>query len=344
MTDAQLRDQAVTLLAKTTATYPAWVKAGKPTTSYWAKALGVLAQIGATPPAPPPPATSHLALIHEGGGLASYATKIGSYECVVVTGDDATNLNPKTLMYANAAEVRNDGGSGVSFARAESFGYLTGVVDPQYPATFADIKQPAFRTWFASQMVSWAKTQGAAGIFLDSVSVTTPVPLPGYTNAQYQGYMALLVKEVGAALKADELYLMVNAAAYISGVQGGGDASADIAWAQQLAPFVGGIMSESFMTTRDGANTPRISGPAWNQEADSWYSMPAAVEAAGADFCGLTYGPMSNALYGYATVLTTCGRPGSVFMWGAATDPVELVGLYTGTASVNLAAGTGVVS
>lgn len=51
VTDAQLRDQAVALLEKTTDPYPTWVKKGKPAASFWAKGFATLAQIGATPSA-----------------------------------------------------------------------------------------------------------------------------------------------------------------------------------------------------------------------------------------------------------------------------------------------------
>ncbi len=53
-TDAQLRDQAIALLQRTTDPYPTWVRKGKPASSNWAKAFSLLTQI-APPPQPPPP-------------------------------------------------------------------------------------------------------------------------------------------------------------------------------------------------------------------------------------------------------------------------------------------------
>ena len=54
-TDADLRDQAVTLLKKTTVGYQNTHWTTPPAGSYWAQGLAVLAKIGATPPPPPPP-------------------------------------------------------------------------------------------------------------------------------------------------------------------------------------------------------------------------------------------------------------------------------------------------
>lgn len=54
-TDADLRDQAVALLKKTTVGYQNTHWTTPPAGSYWAQGLAVLAKIGATPPPPPPP-------------------------------------------------------------------------------------------------------------------------------------------------------------------------------------------------------------------------------------------------------------------------------------------------
>lgn len=55
--DAQLRDQALALLQKTTDSYPTWIRKGKPATSNWAKAFALLARIGQPAPNPKPTPT-----------------------------------------------------------------------------------------------------------------------------------------------------------------------------------------------------------------------------------------------------------------------------------------------
>ena len=50
MTDAELRDAAWRELTLTTDTYPAWRRKGFPAGTHWAKAKGLLDQIGLTTP------------------------------------------------------------------------------------------------------------------------------------------------------------------------------------------------------------------------------------------------------------------------------------------------------
>lgn len=55
--DTDHRDAGVAFLKKTTATYPSWVAAGKPSSANWSKAFAEFDKIGAVVPPDPPPAS-----------------------------------------------------------------------------------------------------------------------------------------------------------------------------------------------------------------------------------------------------------------------------------------------
>lgn len=97
MTDAELRDAGVTELEQTTDPYPTWVRKGKPSSSHWAKAFALLAQIGAAiPPPPPPPSGFTVKGIYDansGKQASDWPTIAGlGFNLLITAADDTAGL------------------------------------------------------------------------------------------------------------------------------------------------------------------------------------------------------------------------------------------------------------
>src|SRR5262249_12783560 len=198
----------------------------------------------------PPPRSGGWGITELGGHLSNVSpAHQQAANLVIVSEEDAAAaaaLPGRSLVYMDGLIIRQDGGSGVPYAEAQSNGYLTGVNSSSYPGTFAKIDSPTYQQWFAQKAVALAQKYGVDGILLDDVSASGSTP---YTPATQKPAVVALVQAVGSALHAAGLYLMTNTSGYEPGQPGSDDGSRDLAWWEQIAPNVDGIMTEYWAET-----------------------------------------------------------------------------------------------
>jgi len=287
---------------------PCWAKHGVcPTTSTVTTTVTTETTTSGTTTAPVP-SPGGWGLIQLGGTLGNVSAEHQqAAQMVVVTQGDAyaaAALPGRSLVYMNALKVRYDGGSGVSWDEASSLGYLTGVATPGYPATFARIDSAAYQQWFAQKAIQLAQQYGLDGIFLDDVAAySSGSP---YTIDQEKAALLALTQTVGAALRSAGLYLLVNANGYEPGQSGSDDGSRDLSWWEQLAPSVGGVMTECWQQARDGSLILRLRGTDdYRKFWDQWQTAASQFHAdwPGVAFVGLTYGDDAALTYGRASLM-----------------------------------------
>jgi hypothetical protein len=269
-------------------------------------------------------------IIAEGDTLSNYSAthKQGATLITVTAGPDATAaaaLPGRSLIYMDADLIRYDGGSGVNYTEASNAGYLTGAVDGIYPAVYAKIDNAAYQQWFAQKAVALAQRYGVDGIWLDDVSASGN---PAYTPTTQKPAMKAIAQATGSALHAAGLYLMTSANGFEPLQSGSDDGTRDLAWWEQIAPYVDGITTEYWQETRDGSDTLRLRGTdSYVKFWDQWQAAASQFHAdfPTKDFSGITFGPDSKLTYGRASLLLA--NPTAVF-FGQHQDGTDSVGAW----------------
>jgi Bacterial Ig domain len=270
-----------------------------------------------TPPAPSATTTSRLGLWHLGSSLTGMSN-LDKYGLVIVSADGAAQaraLSARTLIYSNASGLESAYSEGLSYTTAKANGWLLG--QGSNGKWVVDHTKAALNQAMADALVSYAKTEGLKGVFLDDVVPINPYGVT--TPAGWRDGMVSFVHLVHQELQAAGLYLLVNANAFNDPSLGNPDnGSGDLAWAKLLAPD--GVMTEEWEETRDGTYRLRTSGTAWYQNWDGWQAFANGVQAAGMDFVGLSFN--SNASYGYASLLLQdAGRATYIHATSNGSDP-----------------------
>jgi len=252
-----------------------------------------------TPTPPATTVTSHIGLCKLGSSLTGFSN-LDKYGLVIVSAGGApqarTLTNARTLIYSNASGIESAYSEGLSYTTAKANGWVLG--QGANGKWVVDHRSAALNQAMADAVVSYAKSVGLNGVFLDDVLPMNPYGFitPSGWESGMVSYVHLLHQELNAA----GLYLLTNISAFNDPSLGNGDnGSGDLTWAKQLAPD--GIMSEDWAETRDGSQRLRTSGTAWYQQWDGWEAFEKGVLAAGMDFVGLSYN--ANAAYGYASML-----------------------------------------
>jgi hypothetical protein len=259
----------------------------------------VTVQNTTTAPSSTTTSSSRIGLAKLGSSLTGFSN-LSQYGLVIVSGDGVpqarTLTGARTLIYTNASGVHSEYTEGISYTTASANGCILGRASNGiyvFDHTKATCNQLE-----ADAIVSYAKTVGLKGVFLDDTIPQNPY---GFTTPSgWENGMVSFVHLVHQGLTAAGLYLLTNSNAFNDPALGNGDnGSGDLAWAKLLAPD--GVMTESWQETRDGTYRLRTSGTSWYQNWDGWQSFEKGVLAAGMDFVGLSYN--SNAAYGYASML-----------------------------------------
>jgi hypothetical protein len=182
LTDTQLRDQALALLAKTTDAYPTWVKKGRPNTN-WAKAFALLEQVGATPA---PPAAAPAASSTNPVPPPSSGVLFGAY----IEGKNTYGYYlPKQAPWSNAPLV--DPGATDAWAQFEK-----------------NAGKPVKLLMFGSGGPDpWTNSFAAAQVYLDAVVARGAIPvydvatggtLADYTAGKYNAQITAWAKSLAA--------------------------------------------------------------------------------------------------------------------------------------------------
>jgi hypothetical protein len=259
----------------------------------------------------------------------------------------ADSPGTKVLMYTNAVDVSRD-----CDLASEELSCQTGVtlydvntndsswilrdangnpiVNAHYSYYYVgDIGSSTYRSKWVSHVTNQAKTLGFDGVSIDGVlgqysgETGGVVPAKYPTEDSWRSAMAGFVATVGPALKAQGLY--VGAEVYAWDDAGGADnndGSYDVAWWQQVAPYLSALFCEYFEQNPNNwsqmySNTHQN----WTDNWDGWLKLVDAAQSAGADFWGLNYASgtsvdVRNMTYGKASFLLKWdGGPGGAYFW-----------------------------
>ena len=251
------------------------------------------------PSQPAMPYSGRLGLWHLGSDIAGLS-HLSDYGLVIVSADGAAtakSLPGRTLIYSNASGIVQSYSEGLSYATASANGCLLSPVASN-DKWVVDHTKANCNQLQADATVSYAKQEGLKGVFLDDVVPMNPYGIT--TPSGWEAGMVSFVHTLHSELKANGLYLLVNANAFNDSSLGDpNNGTGDLNWAKQLAPD--GVMTEDWQETRDGAATLRLSGNAWNKDWDGWQSFAKGVQDAGMDFVGLSFN--ANRGYGYASAM-----------------------------------------
>ncbi len=147
----------------------------------------------------------------------------------------------------------------------------------------------------------------------------TPDALP--TQNDWEDAMVQHIDIICAALQANNLYSMVNAAGFVSGSSGWDNGNDTKAFFTRLKTYISGFMVEYWMQRGDGSGITRGSGTsAWYNNWEGWLSVIPHVEAGGVDFAGLSElppGDSTDAVYVKASTLLEVDRAGSAMFLDA---------------------------
>jgi len=288
---------------------------------------------GVVPPVtPPPPVTGgkHIGLKQ----YTNYNDAAWGYDRYnrLIFGEWAANgaaaaLTSPVLGYVSAASIRNDYWTCMDINVARSNGWLlthggVEIYNAGYPAAkIGDIGDPAFSNAWASSVIARAAAGGWEGVFIDDVTrasvesgFTNTYPDAYPTQSAWEDAMVQHIDIICAALEANNLYSMVNAAGFVSGSSGWDDGTDTKAFFTRLKTYISAFMVEYWMQRADGSGTTRAEGSEWYNHWSGWLSVIPHVEAGGVDFAGLAElppGDSVDAKYVKATTLLEVTRAGS---------------------------------
>lgn len=246
----------------------------------------------------------------------------------------ASELAKPVLAYTNACLIRPDYWVNMDLAAARAAGYLltAGGVEitrsNESSVKVGNVGSAAYRNAWASEVIGRAQLKGWQGVFIDNVErdstgsgLTNARPDAYTTQIAWENAMVGFVDAVGTQLQAAGLYVMVNAAGFVSGSPGWDNATDTKAYALRLKNHIDGFMVEYWLQRPDGTYITRPSGTAaWYEHWDEWLSVIPHVEALGVDFVGLTEVPPGDSVdakYAKASLLLEATRAGTCLMLDA---------------------------
>ncbi len=249
--------------------------------------------------------TAGVGLLHLGDALPN-ASNQSSYSLVIVSQDDANSaaaLPGTSVAYMNGTDINTSFSCGVPYSQALARGWLLRdargnlLVNSQYGSYVGDVGNSAYQqAWITNTLAFMTAHPGLKGVYIDEV-LNDIKPITGTYPAAYPNQPAWaaaqlsFIKAVGPALQAHGYYVLANAVGYIAGDPDSLDGTTDVAWWQQLGPYVNGLMNEYYQETQDGNNTLRASGTSsWTQYWDGWQRLISTAQNMGKDFVGVTYG------------------------------------------------------
>lgn len=256
-----------------------------------------------------------------------------SYSNVVVglaLARDAAREPGRSLVYFSGTDVNTHRSTGIPYAEAQRHGWLlknsagNQLVNRRYPSNYiGDVGSPAYQHAWIESVSQTLHKNGDDGVFIDDVLYDLE-PLTGTeaakypTRQQWAAAMLSFVKAVGAALRSQGYYVLLNASGYIPGDARSDDGTTTVAWWKELGHYTNGLMNENTDETSDGTDRLRTTGTAWYQHWDGWQRLIRTAQSMGDDYFGLMHGPGDDARrmsYGKASFLLDWNGGGGAFLY-----------------------------
>jgi Hypothetical glycosyl hydrolase family 15 len=209
----------------------------------------------------------------------------------------------RSLVYFAAPDVNTNWDAGVPYGQALAHGWLLKdgsgnlLKNLKFPNNYiGDVGNPAYQRAWLANVLRFLRRTHVDGVFIDDV-LSDLTAMTGVEAAEYPTQQAWanaqlsFIRTVDKTLRAKGYYVLVNASAFVRGDPDSNTGATTVTWWKQLAPYVDGLMDESYAQNSDGSDTLRTTGPAWYQNWDSWQQLVQVAQSQGKDFVGVTYGP-----------------------------------------------------
>jgi len=311
MTSAELRDEAVKHLKKTTVGYINKKWTTPPAGTEWKQALDILAQIGAVVP-PPPIGTKRGVAYMKWGNGESPPTHAVDYDSIFVgwggvgaVGKLATRTGP----YMSAVSCLEGAGwhYGVRGEDAVANGWVLKqgtrlLRNAGYTSSYiGDPGDPGYQQRWADNVITLMKGWGSEAVFIDdfygSLSLCDGVPDKYPTRSTQRAACLAFAQYVYGRLHAEGFYVAWNCVVY-EGEAGDDTGATTPPWWNMLAPYSDALCAEYWQWRDNSPSKIRKSGPEWYNNWDSWQVLPALCESLGKDFIPIHYATdPAHALY-----------------------------------------------
>lgn len=284
-------------------------------------------------------------------GLNIANTPVTSRYSYVIGGPADTNkmrsFNGTGLVYKSSMDLDTTCQSddmcptGVTYAEAAAKGWVLKdgsgeIACPTYPKNrLADVGSRDFQRRWLQNVLHFMHVHRAKGLFIDNVLGNVDLwsggryPQKYPNNAAWENAMASFIAYVGPRLKADGIYVVVNALKFISGDPRTEDGTIDAQWWRRIGPNVSGLLSEHWQqspieTTRMYTVQPGD----WTGHWDGWERLVDVAQSMHRDFFGQQWGTSDDVhllRYGRASFLLAWDGKGGAFVFAAydAKDPAS---------------------
>jgi len=317
---------------------------------YALAAFGLVVAVSASAPAvAATPGTPGTLTIRLGGSAAIGTSDLPNYSTVVlgmneysyIAGIKSKSPSTRVLGYKSGTELDDACGTytdtcdtGITYQQAVAHDASSpndpwvlrnssgnSIVAPAYPNLhLANVASASYQRQWLSNVVTAEKKYGYDGVFLDSVlgAITGwsggVVPTLYPSDSAWESAMKSFVAANGPALKAQGFYVLANAHK-----AGANDCSVECAWWQALAPYVNGLVAQTWEQSPVGDRPLYDTNPCcWTGHWLSWLNLVDAAQSAGADFFGGMSGTASDTVksqYGRASFLLAWNGKGGGFLW-----------------------------
>ena len=229
--------------------------------------------------------------------------------------------------------------TGVTYAEAAAKGWVlkdaSGEIPcPTYPRNrLADVGSPDFQRRWLQNVSRFLHAHRAHALMIDNVLANVDVwsggryPQKYPNNAAWENAMASFVAYVGPRLKAEGIYVVVNAFKFIAGDLRTEDATLDAQWWRRIGPHVSGLLSEHWQQSpMDTTRVYTVQPGDWTGHWDGWERMVNVAQNMNRDFFGQQWGQSTDVhllRYGRASFLLAWNGKGGAYIFAAydAKDP-----------------------
>lgn len=328
MTDAELRDQVLTLLKTTTISYASWlqrVKNGYYTprdgsATAWGKALTALAQIGVTiqqppPPPPPPPSTpgNKVGVVRDG---PSYDSKEDlSWASLILCDLNGLSApkdhpNAQVYFYRSICTAHSAYDSAIPWVQANTNNWFlkdaasTLLANKGFGGNIIDFSNPACLDAIATNAIKYCHDYGFTGIWWDDVNAQFGIQVnampKGWTAASWRSNMIAATQYLAAKLTAVGLKSVVNATAYIGTDSSSDDGTLAAQYWQDIGSCVSFSQESWLQSPADSTVLMPQDTSLWYGNWSGWKKLQDLCHTMGVDFFPFTYGDPNGPELSYA--------------------------------------------
>jgi len=286
-----------------------------------------------SPKKPPPGPLLQGAGIIRWPSLYPKGTGYERYSYVIVGRDDARaagRLPGISLVYMSGTSVQVSWSTGVSYQEALVRGWLLKdasgayVKNIHYGAYIGDIGDVAYQQRFVSNVAAFLRATKTKGVFIDDVlghpGLLTGGGFPAkYPTAEaWENAMVSFVAAVGPELKTRGYYVVTNALKFVSQDVRSETGELTAEFWKRIAPYVNGLMSESWLQNPNDAKQLRAVGTRWYENWSGWQNLAGVAQGSGRDFFGVMYGSaddLRTMRFGRANFLLDWNGRGGAFIY-----------------------------